>query len=139
MSITLGQFKSSFSQLQDQIEKVSLEDLTVLWSDDFYDGMLSGIVEYKNQKCRFEIITDYDQGIRPRVFAIIELSEAQIADETYWHELFLQHVMNDPVSREKTGVIYRPQSEHHLFYEPYQKRPDPNYELCRVQAWFIEE
>lgn len=137
MRITLEQFKSSFEQLRDQIAKVRLEDVTVLWFDDFYDGMLSGIVECKNQKCRFEIITDYEQGIRPRVFAIIELSQEQIADETYWHELFLKHVIADPQS--KDGAHLRPQSEHHLFYEPYGKRPDPHYELCNVVAWFVEE
>ena len=139
MSITLRQFKSSFNQVKDRVEKVRVEELTFLWFDDYYDGMLCGILEYKNQKCRFEIVTDYQQEIRPRVFAIIELSEEQIADETYWHELFEQHVGSNSISLAKDTVLHRPQSEHHLFYEPYQKRPDPHYELNIVKAWYVEE
>jgi hypothetical protein len=139
MNITLGQFKSSYNHLQDRVERVRIEELTILWFDDFYDGVLSGMVEYKNQKCRFERLTDYEQAIRPRVFDIIKLLEEQIADETYWHELFLQHVIADPASRSKDGLVHSPQSKLHLFYEPYQKRPDPHYDFCNFVGWFVED
>ncbi|HUC81745.1 MAG TPA: hypothetical protein VMR70_12570 [Flavisolibacter sp.] len=62
------------------------------------------MLEYKYQKCRFEIVTDYQQDFRPRVFAIIELSEEQIVEETYWHEQFEKHVGNNSVSPAKDAV-----------------------------------
>lgn len=33
MSIALGQFKSYFNQLKDQVEKVQVEEVTFLWFD----------------------------------------------------------------------------------------------------------
>jgi len=36
----------------------SARHFKVLWFDDYYDGMLCGILEYKNEKYRFEIISD---------------------------------------------------------------------------------
>lgn len=139
-SINLRQFKSSFDKYKNEVTKVPSKELTFLWFDHFYDGMLSGILEYKNKKCRFEIITDYEkQQIRPRIFAILELTNEQVEDENHWHQLFEQHVGCHSVSPGKDAVLWRPQSEHHLFYEPYQKRKKPNYKASRVIGWYGEE
>ena len=129
-SITYNQFKSSFEQHKKVVEQISPKHCATLWYDDWYDGMLSGMLEYENQKFRFEIITDYEKQIRPRVFAVISLTAQQIEEEIYWHGLFEKHVRDDTSDK--------PKSEHHLFYDEYQKRTNPNYGLNYVRAWYVE-
>ncbi|PBQ30446.1 hypothetical protein CNR22_01250 [Sphingobacteriaceae bacterium] len=106
--------------------------------DDYYDGMLWGMLEYKSQYYRFEIITDYTTLIYPRVFAIVTLTKEQIADELFWHDLFVKHVGNHNDFIGET-LIAKPQSEHHLFYDKFKNRPQVNYDSNIVKGWFIEQ
>lgn len=138
-SINLRQFKSSFDNYKDKVSKVPLEDLTFFWFDDFYDGMLSGMLGFRSRRYRFEIVTDYEKQIRPRVFAIIELTKEQVEDETYWHHLFEEYVGCHSIAPAKDAVIHRPKSQHRLFYEPFEKRKKPNYMVSPVIAWYEEE
>ncbi len=94
--------------------------------------MLSGMLEYEKQEFRFEIITDYEKQIRPREFAIIYLTEKQIEEETYWHDLFETQVGGG-------DKLYKQSSEHHLFYDKYQVRTNPSYNLSYVKGWYIEQ
>ncbi|HUC82047.1 MAG TPA: hypothetical protein VMR70_14180 [Flavisolibacter sp.] len=127
-SVTFLQFKSEFNLYKNLVKKISADEIQVLWYMDFYDGMLSGMVRYEEQDCLAETITDYTQAIRPRVFAVLQLTEEQIKEANYWHSLFEKHV----------DFGRKPQSEHHLFYESYQRRGDLNYEMNSVIAWYLE-
>ena len=82
--ISLEEFKKSFDKYKNSVRKISKGDFKVLWFDDYYDGMLCGILEYEGEKLRFEIISDYiNSNIRPRLFAIIAMTENQIEEETF--------------------------------------------------------
>ena len=122
----------------DVVEQIPINKITFLWYDDFYDGYLSGILEYENKKCRFEILTNWKLGIRPRKFAIINLTMEQLNQETYWHHLFEQHVGTNSVSPSNNAILYQPLSEHHKFYSEFQKRNKADYKLTEVIGWFIE-
>lgn len=136
--VNFKDFKFSFDNYKDKVDKILTTDLTFLWKDDYYDGMLWGMLRYQSQYYRFETITDYKKHIYPRVFAIIMLTEQQIADETFWHDLFVKHVgnHNDFTTDE---LITRPYTEHHLFYDEFKKRPEVNYDSNIVKGWFIEQ
>ncbi len=127
--ITFNQLKFSFDKYKNRVKELSSDDINILWFDDYYDGVLSGLLEYENQKFKFEIITDYTQNIYPRVFAVIQLTAEQILKEIYWNKLFTTHVVD--------GSKVRPASEHHLFYDKYQNA-NSDYASNYVRGWFVE-
>jgi hypothetical protein len=130
--LTLNDLRTSFEQNKGKVRQISKDKLNVLWLDGYYDGMLSGIVEHEGQKLKFEIITDYSQNTSPRTFAIINLTEKEIEEETYRHNLFKKHVAD------YKNKIYKPETEHNLYFDQVSKRGNLNYESSLVYGWFIE-
>lgn len=124
--------------MRDTITQIEETDFRVLWIDDYYDGMLMGMLEYQGKKYRFEIINDYTDNLHPRFFAVIELTPEQIATESYWNNLFKEYVgtHNNYDSNDKPKM--QPQAMHHLFYDRYKKRHEPNYDTNPVHAWFVQ-
>jgi hypothetical protein len=109
----------------------------VLWTDDFWDGPLSGIAEWGGRRWRFEMTDRSVLGHEdfPRRYWLIALSPEQLAEEVRWQELFCNNVW--------TGFDYtgRPEhraraSEHAKFYEPYAARVKPDYSQNEVVGWF---
>jgi hypothetical protein len=135
--VTFGQLKDAFENHRNSIPKIEESDFRVLWMDDYYDGMLVGMLEYKNIKFRFEIISDYTETIRQRIFAIIELTQEQINEESYWNDLFKKYVGNHN-NFDSDDLKQQPQTMHHLFYDQYKQRPAPNYDLNLVKGWFVQ-
>jgi hypothetical protein len=138
-NITFSQLKSSFENYRNEIQKVPIEELNFLWFDDYYDGMLYGMLEYNKTKFRFEIITDYSKEIFPRIFAIVALTEEEIEEETCWNNLFLKHVGNHNNFTSNEERYLKPQIEHKLFYDKFNDRKQTDFGKNQVKAWFIEE
>lgn len=136
--LTFGEFKGAFEKYKNAIPKIKESDFKVLWMDDYYDGMLVGMLEYKNTKFRFEIITNYTQNIRPRIFAIIDLSQEQVDEESYWNTLFKKYVGNHNNFESDDELEEHPPTMHHLFYNEYKQRKSPNYDLNMVKGWFVQ-
>ena len=136
--VTFGEFKDAFEKHKDAIPKMEESDFKVLWMDDYYDGMLVGMLEYRDRKSRFEIITDYTENIRPRIFAIIELTQEQVNEESYWNNLFKKYVGNHNNFDSNDELKQHPQTMHHLFYNQYKQRTSPNYDLNMVKGWFVQ-
>ena len=134
----LKDLKSSFDNIKYSVEEVLYNELIFLWFSDYYDGMLEGMLKYKNQKYKFKIITDYTKNIYPRLFAIIILSESEIKEEEYWNELFEKYVGNHNNLEEVEQKEVKPQSQHHLFFNDFNKRKIKNYNTNPVKGWFIE-
>lgn len=130
--LILKEFRESFDLNRGSVQQIPRDQLTILWFDDYYDGMLSGILEHSGQKLRFEIITDYSQNIHPRTFAIISLTEKQLDEETSRHELFKNHV------GDYKNKIYRPKTEHHLYFDKISESEKSDYESSFVYGWFID-
>ncbi len=130
--LTLKDFRTSFDMKKGGVKQIPKGQLNVLWVNDYYDGMLSGILEHQGQKFKFEIITDYTQNIYPRTYAIIQLTDEEYNDESYWHELFKRLVADYKNS------IYKPESEHHLYFDKVSERANLDYESSVVYGWFID-
>jgi hypothetical protein len=130
--MTLKDFRACFESNRGIVRQISKEEITILYLDDYYDGMLSGMLAYRGENLRFEIITDYTKLIYPRTFAVINLSQEQLQEETNRHELFKRHVAD------YKNRIYKPVDEHHLYFDRYGERNDFEFELSTVIAWFIE-
>ena len=138
LSINLKELRNSFDSYKKNIEEVNYDEITFLYIGDYYDGMLEGMLEYQSNKYRFEIITDYKKISNPRIFAIIILTEEEIKDEEYWNGQFDKYVGNHNNLTTTEDNILKPSSEHHLFYDEYNKRQKNKYEYNIVKGWYIE-
>lgn len=136
--VTFKVFKDAFKNYQTSVPKIDDTELRILWMDDYWDGMLEGMLEYKNNKFRFQIITDYKEDSRPRIFAIIQLSERQIDDATEWNTLFKKYVGNHMNLDSDEDLQQHPQTMHHFFYDKYKQRSRPDYDLNIVKGWFVQ-
>jgi hypothetical protein len=72
-----------------------------------------------------------------RRYAVYDLSDAEIADEQHWHDLFVQHV-GDHWTYDEHGSpgTMKPASEHAKFYEAYAKRTPVDYSRNPILGWF---
>lgn len=95
---------------------------------------MNGLCEYNGRKYWFELIDDADSNA-PRRFAMVELSVAEVAEEERWHELFRAKVGTHCDFQEPHPQV-RPKEMHREFYEPFQKRPKPNYSDHPLVGWF---
>lgn len=136
--VNFKDFKSSFDKHKHSVQEILYDGLTFLWIGDYYDGMLEGMLKYKNKKYKFKIITDYTKQIYPRTFAIINLTENEIKEEEYWNEQFEKYVGNHNNLETKEESKVKPQSEHHLFYDEFNKRKNKGYDKNTVKGWYIE-
>jgi hypothetical protein len=72
-------------------DEINFEDITLLWSVNWYDGMLSAIGEYKGQKCFLKCVKDEFEADH-RVYLVYRLTDAEFAEEEKWHKLFRENV-----------------------------------------------
>ena len=136
--VNFKDLKSSFNDHKHSVPEILYDELNFLWIQDYYDGMLDGMLKYKDQKYRFEIITDFTKNVYPRIFAIITLTESEIKEEEYWNELFEKYVGNHNNLETTEERKLKPQSGHHLFYDEFNKRKFKGYDSNLVKGWYIE-
>jgi hypothetical protein len=110
----------------------------IAWTDDFYDGPLSGIAEWEGRRYRFEMTDRFTLGgdeDGSRRYWLIALSPEQLQQEERWQALFCANVWT---GFDYTGRPERraPPSEHAKFYEPYAARAVPDYSMNDVVGWF---
>jgi hypothetical protein len=112
------------------LPQLNRSEVNVLWADDFWDGYLSGLLEYHSGKYWFQMCKDFDSDdqLFYRRFLVIELSEEQLAEEQFWEDLF----------QEKVGIYPNKQPEEmwHEFYEPYKNRKPRDLSNNSVIGWF---
>ncbi len=75
-------------QLPDNITKNwpkrAIKEIKWLWASDWYDGPLSGMVEWNEQRYWAVYFEDDD---KTRLYTLLKLTEEQQKSEEYWHEL----------------------------------------------------
>lgn len=130
----LGTLQSSDTQTLAQIPN---DDVKVLWVNDYYDGPISGMADYRGTRHLFEMIDRSLLGGKEehRDYWLIALNQNQLQEETYWHELFCQHV---GTHFDYTGRPPLPPDKvnQDAFYEPFSKRIPPDYNDNDVVGWF---
>jgi hypothetical protein len=97
----------------------------LLWHIDYYDGPLSGICEYQERKCWFEISEHADIRTSSWLYEVRELTPAEILFEEEKQRRFAESVSNDNcyTTLASTRVVH-PQSSWGKFYEWYDKLPN---------------
>ena len=112
------------------IPQINFNDLKLLWHEEFWDGPINGILLYQNKKCWFEMISEND-GSEPddyyRRYWIIKLSQKQIEDKEFWHNLFREKVGNN-ADYDDDGIRHtdqvKPFEMHNEYFELAKKREE---------------
>src|SRR6266498_2506822 len=136
-----------------QLPQIDEKDIRLLWHNGYYDGPLNGILLYQGKKRWFQIFKALQTDeVRSRVdqdgtiwnehfvrYLVLELSEEQVKEEEYWHELFRQKVSTrtdyDEDGHRKTGDV-KPREMWSEFYEPYKMRDALDLSNNVVIGWF---
>jgi hypothetical protein len=137
--ITLEEFKRSFNSCKNLVPQISKDDIKFLWFDDYYDGMLIGMLEYEGEKFRFEIISDFvADPVKARVFAVLIMAPKQVEKEIFWNQLFQKYVGNHSNLDSTEALSMKPENMHHLFYDEIKAKPRINYNNNFVKYWYEE-
>ena len=89
-----------------------------MWFDDFYDGLLTGVVQYQNEVYRYE-----------RIFALVALTADEFKEEKYWNDLYGKLIKEQPENKES----------HKFFFEEQQQRNIINYDDRCVIGYFTQD
>jgi hypothetical protein len=125
-----------------ELPKIEKNEIRLLWANDWFDGVINGILLYKNKKCRFELIeensADAIQNIY-RKYLVIELTEEQLQEEEYWHKLFVENVgshfdFDENENLQTTKV--KPQETWEKFYKLYEKREEVNLSKNKFLGYY---
>lgn len=115
--------------------------LELLWIDNWWDAPLAGVVRHRGSEHRFQAVWDprADDWTSPRVFWLIEMTEAERKVAWERHRLF----------EEKVGTVYcfhsgvergitRPAERHHEFYDRFPPKERSDVGHPRAIGWFKE-
>jgi hypothetical protein len=100
---------------------LAASELRLLWINDWYDGPIDAVAEYRGERCLFALADpNLIASSRDWVWLLLRFSPEDLAEEEHWHRLFLQHVGDH---WNCTGETHPPASgQHDLFYKPYKER-----------------
>ena len=119
------------------ITQIPRDQVRLLWSDDWYDGPISGMAEVQGARYFFEMIDPDALGEEEehRKYWLIELNADQLNEEEQWHELFCRKVGThfDFTAR---PALPEEQVDLAAFYGPYRERKTPDYGNNTFIGWF---
>ncbi len=100
--------------------KIEFNEIKILWESDYYDGPLSGILLYKNQKYYFDL---EDQNNTPglgwyRKFCIYTLTPEQLKTEEEKQKCFIENVSSERDYTVQEHITY-PQEKWKIYNDKY--------------------
>jgi hypothetical protein len=122
------------------LPEVDQAEVRVLWHSDFWDVPLNGLATYQGRKCWFQTLEDLRHNDPAEViYLLIELSDKQITEEEYWHNLFREqvgaHTDYDEHGHRKTGSLM-PESAQKQYFDARKSREGQDFADNRVIGWF---
>jgi hypothetical protein len=110
-----------------------------LWHSAFWDHAQSGVLLYNGERCWFQMIDESEGNDWFRRFLVVRLTDEQMRDECYWHELFREkvgtHTDYDESGKRQVGEL-KPQEMWHEFYDAYESRQPLDLSRNQVVGWF---
>ena len=118
------------------LPRLQQTELKLLWHAGYWDGPIDGMVSYNGSKYWFQMCDDEEYYRR---FLLVMLSQEQLEEEKYWHELFRRkvgrHTDYDDQGKRPTGAI-KPKELAKEFYEAYKTRRPRDLSNNEVIGWF---
>ena len=129
------------------LPQIPFADVKLLWHDNFWDGPLSGLLLWRNERLWFQMQEEYEPpgGVEPvpwpwyRRFLVIRLTAGQLGEEEQWHELFRRCVGTHTDYRHDETTepaTVHPKEQWAEFYDAYNRRVPPNLSANEVVGWF---
>lgn len=116
--------------------------IKMLWVDDYYDGPLSGVMEYESKNYYFKLFDEHcalilttednDDAIPDcvRWYHIYPLSDIEFAYEKKWNDMFENAKAETPdFDPKKDSPLSR-------YYEEQKKYRSVDLSLSKVVGWF---
>jgi|GEM_PF-4749144 len=101
-----------------KLPQINKDDIQIRWSDDWWDGYLSGVAVYKNENYFFIMCDDWafypsktDISDTARRYVLVDLSEEKLRQEQYWHDLFVKEVTSKDGDNDKFYIPFRKAQE----------------------------
>jgi len=125
-----------------KLSQIKPSDVKILWTSDWWDGPINGMLLYQNRKCWFD---RFDRGASANPkntlqrYIVIELTAGQIETEEYWHAVFVEKVGSHMVPDEN-GIRHtdrvKPRETWAEFYDPYKNREKADFSNNLVIGFF---
>ncbi len=121
-----------------QLPRIERADVKLLWADGYWDGPLSGVLLYQGREYWFQMILDLvdDEFVDYRKYAIVELTDDQLGEEEYWHNLFREMVADYSDENGHLGTGVKPQETWDTYYEARAEAKPREYSTNPVIGWF---
>jgi hypothetical protein len=136
-----------------ELPQIAEKDVSLLWHDGYYDGPLNGILLYAEKIHWFQIFyplrTDErrdrvdEEGISWNDYfvryLVIQLSEEQIKEEKYWHELLQQRIgTNTDYDKDGRRIQseLKPKEMQDEYYELAKTRNPRDLSNNLIVGWF---
>jgi hypothetical protein len=127
----------------ENLNNIDRQEVKLLWSYDWWDGPISGMLIYREEKCWFQLFTDSDDPEvekLPRRYLVIELSKDQLEEKEHWQNLFLEKVGGNNVIDEngimRTDRLSRPLEIQKEFFRLAKNRQPADLTENRVVGFF---
>ena len=122
------------------LPEVDKAEVRMLWHSDFWDVPLNGLATYQGRKYWFQTLEDLRRNdLAEMIYLLVELSDEQITEEEYWHELFREqvgtHTDYDEQGHRKTGSLM-PESAQKKYFDARKSRKGHDFANNRVIGWF---
>jgi hypothetical protein len=117
------------------------DEVRLLWHDDFWDGPLSGVLEYRGERLWYllhEEAPESEPGWYRR-FLVVRLTPDQLREEEYWQDLFGRCVGTHADYGDSGRVLgeLQPKERWSEFYDAYAKRAPMDLTENEVVGWFV--
>lgn len=126
--------------ITDNHKEIKSSDYEWLWTDDWYDGPLSGMIKHNKKEYWTETFDETDwtewEGPRPedtvrmrtRFFVVLELTQEQYDCEYYWHSLWV--LCGEKIANDATRKFYHARQS--------KDRKDLDLTNHNIIGWFAE-
>jgi hypothetical protein len=152
--IRLGDLPEDFYiEYYQQLPQIDEKKIRLLWHHSYFDGPINGILLYEGKTHWFKLFyplrtdeirsrTDKDGIVWNDYFVrylVIELTEEQVREEEYWHELFRQkvgtHTDYDENGQRKISEL-KPENSQKEYFELSKTRNSIDLSNNLVIGWF---
>lgn len=121
-------FEPSFKS--NEVSEIDVAGLSILYTNDWYDGPLEGICEWKGEKYYF-LLRDYE----PRTYYLIKLLPLQLQNDEKLHLDYLRLIESYPYITEG-AISHRKDAKWDIFHEECEKYDDQTIQQEQVLGWF---
>lgn len=119
------------SSLDDKnINEIDSSEISLLYTNDLYDGPLEGVCEWRGEKFYF-----YVKDLKPRTYYLIKLTPEQLENDEKLHSAYQKYVESYPYIAEGS-VSHRKDAEWDKYHRECEKYSDQEILQEQVVGWF---